>query len=174
MSAVCYLLSNYTITLSHRLWYLGVKIYSVRVLAGAELQTWVDSMGGAGVFSIIALIIVISISRRRQTCCCFQVCRETGRNWQISHPVFVLDSLLVFTALLVSVSPLVMQELAETLNSSSFWDLLFTEQYWEDRTFCNRLLYVNVHAHTSARVKSYFKCKITAFCTHNRTGSKNN
>lgn len=63
----------------HRLWYLGVKIYSVCVLAGAELQAWVDGMGSAGVISIIVLIIVISISSRRQTHRSSPVCRERGR-----------------------------------------------------------------------------------------------
>lgn len=111
----------FTITHSLRLRYLGVKIYSVCVLAGAELQARVDRMGGAGVISIIALIIVISISSRRQTHCCSPVCRETGRDRVISRWVFIIDSLLAFIALLVPVfAPLVMQWLAETLNADAF------------------------------------------------------
>ncbi len=125
-----------TIKRSHRLRYLGVKIYSVCVMAGAELQARVDGMGGAGVISIIALIIVISISSRRQTRRSSPVCRERGRGWLISHRVFIIGSLLAFTALLVPLfAPLVMQRLAETLNSSSFWDLLHRAQYWADMTF---------------------------------------
>lgn len=81
---------------------------------------------------------------------------ERGKGWQISHPIFVLDSLLAFTALLVSVSPLVMQALTKTLNCSSFWDLLCTEQYWDDKTF--EADYVN--AHTSKLVKRVFKRKL--------------
>lgn len=93
-------------------------------------------MGGADVFSIIALIIVISISCRRQTRRCSGVCGETEGGWLISHPVFVIDSLFAFTALLVPLfAPLLMQGRAQTLNSSSFWDLLYTEQYREDGAF---------------------------------------
>lgn len=57
--------------------YLGVKIDPVCVLAGTELQARVDGMGGARVFLIIGhIIIIISISSRRQTCNCSQVCGE--------------------------------------------------------------------------------------------------
>lgn len=67
-----------TITLWHRLRYLGVKIYPICVLAGTELQARVDGMGGARVFFIIGhiVIIIISISSRRQTCHCSRVCGE--------------------------------------------------------------------------------------------------
>lgn len=58
--------------------YLGVKIYSVCVPAGAELQAWVEGMGVVGVLATIAPIIIISISRRRQTRQSSAVCRERG------------------------------------------------------------------------------------------------
>lgn len=94
---------------SNELRYLGVQVDPVRVLAGTELQARVDGTGGAGVFLIIGHIVFISISSRRQTCGCSQVCGERGRGSQTS-PLYLFWLIIGCPSFIgVCLSALVMQ-----------------------------------------------------------------